>query len=296
MTTFIKKFSEIAENYEILICDLWGCLHNGKVSFKEALKTLRDFRKSSGLVVLVTNAPRPTHIVEKQIYELGINASHYDLLLTSGELTSEHLGINYNNKVKIFHIGDNRNHSVFQNIGTYNKMLEVEIVTLNEADILVCTEPFNPGSDSIDDYKDILSEGLKRNIPFVCSNPDLVVDIGDVRELCAGSIANMYDSLGGETIFLGKPYGKIYQQVYEFIAKKNEIEKNKILCVGDGINTDIKGAVNEGLDSLLILGGLLRNEFLKKRNNTYHIDEKEFNKFILMNNVIGPTFAVKSFG
>ena len=98
MTTFINKFSEISENYEILICDLWGCLHNGKVSFKEALKTLSTFRNNSGVVVLVTNAPRPTHMVGKQIYELGINTSHYDLLLTSGELTSEHIGINYKNK------------------------------------------------------------------------------------------------------------------------------------------------------------------------------------------------------
>ncbi len=295
MTTFIKKFSEISKNYEVLICDLWGCLHNGKTSFKEALKALETFRKNSKLVVLVTNAPRPKQMVEKQINKLGINSSQYDFLLTSGELTSEYLGLCNKNKLKVFHIGNNKNHSVFENIKQYNRNLQIEITTLREADILVCTEPFNPVSDALENYHDILYSGVKRALPFICSNPDLVVDVGDVRELCAGSIANMYQSLGGETIYLGKPFRKIYHKVYKFISQKIELQKSKILCIGDGINTDIKGATNEGLDSLLIIGGLLRSEFLKKRNNTYHIDEKGFHKYILRNNVVGPTFAIKSF-
>ena len=295
MPTYIDKFSEISDNYQVLICDLWGCLHDGKVSFEKALQALKTFRENNGLIVLVTNAPRSQYSVEKQINELGINKSHYDLLLTSGELTSELLGTNHKNKIKSFHIGITNNHSVFENIKRYNKTLEIEIVTLADAEIIVCTEPFNPVSDTLDNYNDILSEGVKRGLPFVCSNPDLVVDIGDKRELCAGSIAERYESLGGQTSYLGKPHSTIYEKVYQFVSTKIELEKNKFLCVGDGINTDIKGAGFESLDSLLIIGGLLRNDFLIKRNRTYFINEKGLNKYLLMNDFIEPTFAMKFF-
>ena len=295
MPTYIDKFSEISDNYQVLICDLWGCLHDGKVSFEKALQALKTFRENNGLIVLVTNAPRSQYSVEKQINKLGINKSHYDLLLTSGELTSELLGTNHKNKIKSFHIGITNNHSVFENIKRYNKTLEIEIVTLADAEIIVCTEPFNPVSDTLDNYNDILSEGVKRGLPFVCSNPDLVVDIGDKRELCAGSIAERYESLGGQTSYLGKPHSTIYEKVYQFVSTKIELEKNKFLCVGDGINTDIKGAGFESLDSLLIIGGLLRNDFLIKRNRTYFINEKGLNKYLLMNDFIEPTFAMKFF-
>ena len=295
MPTYIDKFSEISDNYQVLICDLWGCLHDGKVSFEKALQALKTFRENNGLIVLVTNAPRSQYSVEKQINKLGINKSHYDLLLTSGELTSELLGTNHKNKIKSFHIGITNNHSVFENIKRYNKTLEIEIVTLADAEIIVCTEPFNPVSDTLDNYNDILSEGVKRGLPFVCSNPDLVVDIGDKRELCAGSIAERYESLGGQTSYLGKPHSTIYEKVYQFVSTKIELEKNKFLCVGDGINTDIKGAGFESLDSLLIIGGLLRNDFLIKRNRTYFINEKGLNKYLVMNDFIEPTFAMKFF-
>ena len=295
MPTYIDKFSEISDNYQVLICDLWGCLHDGKDSFEKALQALKTFRENNGLIVLVTNAPRSQYSVEKQINKLGINKSHYDLLLTSGELTSELLGTNHKNKIKSFHIGITNNHSVFENIKRYNKTLEIEIVTLADAEIIVCTEPFNPVSDTLDNYNDILSEGVKRGLPFVCSNPDLVVDIGDKRELCAGSIAERYESLGGQTSYLGKPHSTIYEKVYQFVSTKIELEKNKFLCVGDGINTDIKGAGFESLDSLLIIGGLLRNDFLIKRNRTYFINEKGLNKYLLMNDFVEPTFAMKFF-
>jgi len=295
VSTFIEKFSEISDNYQVLICDLWGCLHDGKNSFDKALQALNTFREKNGLVVLVTNAPRPRPSVEKQINKLGINKSHYDFLLTSGELTSELLGTNHKNKIKVFHIGITNKNSVFENIKLYNRVLEIEIVTLADAEIIVCTEPFNPESDTLDNYNDILSEGIKRGLPFVCSNPDFVVDIGDKRELCAGSIADRYESLGGQTTYLGKPFSTIYERVYQFVSTRIKLEKNKFLCVGDGINTDIKGAGFESLDSLLIIGGLLRNDFLIKRNRTYIIDKKGFNKYLLMNSFIEPTFAMKFF-
>ena len=295
MTTFINKFSEISENYQILICDLWGCLHDGKNSFEKSLKTLNNFRDTGGLVVLVTNAPRPRQTVQNQINKLGINKSHYDFLLTSGELTSELLAQNNKKKIKVFHIGANENHSIFKNIKHYNKILEIEIVTLADAEVIVCTEPFNPVSDTLDNYNDLLSEGIRKGLPFVCANPDLVVDIGNMRELCAGSIAYKYESLGGQTTYLGKPFSTIYKKVYQFVSNKIEIKKNKFLCVGDGITTDIKGAGFEGLDSLLIIGGLLRNDFLIKKNLTYSIDKKGFNKYLLQNNFIEPTFAIKFF-
>ena len=213
-----------------MICDLWGCLHNGQVSFKEALKTLNRFRKNGGIVALVTNAPRPKHLVEKQIFKLGINKTHYDALLTSGELTSEFIASKYNNKIKVFHIGSSGFHSVFENTKHYNPSIKIELVTLAEADLIVCTEPFNPKADTIENYKDIFSYGISKNLPLICSNPDLVVDVGEVRELCAGSIANLYKQLGGQITYIGKPFKDIYQKVYNYADIQNDIQRrNRII-------------------------------------------------------------------
>ena len=295
LTVIIEKFSDISHNYKLLICDLWGCLHNGQFSFMEALKTLNRFRKEGGRVVLVTNAPRPKYLVEKQILKLGINKTHYDALLTSGELTSEFIASKYINKIRVFHIGNSGYHSVFENTKNYNPSIKIELVTLEEADLIVCTEPFNPKEDTIGNYKDILSYGIKKSLPFICSNPDLVVDVGEARELCAGSIASFYEELGGKATYLGKPYKEIYQKVYHFFNKSIKVKKSQTLCIGDGINTDIKGAELEKLDSLLVIGGLLKSKFLISKNNKPCIDIKTFNESILMNEIIEPTYAIKFF-
>jgi HAD superfamily hydrolase (TIGR01459 family) len=295
LTTFIENFSEISHRYRLLICDLWGCIHNGIHSFDESLLALKKFRGGGGSVVLVTNAPRPRLSVEKQILNLGINKNHYDLLLTSGELTSEFVATRYSKEIQVFHIGNSYHLSLFANVENYNPLAKTILVPLKQAQLIICTEPFNPVKDTLEKYKDILMAGIDQDLPFICANPDLIVDVGPERQLCAGSIASVYQKMGGEVIYFGKPYKEIYDRVYDYAKKKDNVEKSNILCIGDGINTDIKGAATEQLDSLLVLGGLLKDRFLINNDGRLRINKRKFSSESLKNKIIEPTFVIKHF-
>ncbi len=293
MTDIIETFSEISEKYTAVICDLWGCLHNGVISFPKAIKAIEDFKASNGKVVLVTNAPRPVANVEHQIENLGIKKAHYDMLLTSGELTSNYIGEICENKLSVFHIGGKRHHSIYKNM-IYEKKILVEIENITKADLIVCTEPFDPSRDQLSDYENILRIGIDKQLTFLCANPDLVVDVGEIREVCAGAIASIYEKMGGKVIYFGKPHSDIYQNVYSFLNKVNEHKAESILCIGDGLNTDIRGANNEKLDSLLVVGGLLKKMHLIKKGNNTIIDKRKLNQTI-ENNEVHVDYAIKFF-
>ena len=293
MINFIKSFSDISDKYSAVICDLWGCLHNGVKSFPEALTALEGFKNSNGKVILVTNAPRPITNVEYQIENLGITRNHYDMLLTSGELTSNYINKICENKLSVFHIGGKRHHSIYKDMISARK-ISIEVEDIAEADLIVCTEPFDPSRDKLSDYENILKVGLYKKLTLLCANPDLVVDVGETREMCAGSLASMYEKMGGKVIYFGKPHNNIYQEVYSFLKEVGKSKAGSILCIGDGLNTDIKGANNEKLDSLLVVGGLLkRTHLIEKRNHTI-IDKKKLNQ-TAESNEVHVDYAIKFF-
>ena len=293
MTNIIKTFSEISDKYTAVICDLWGCLHNGVKSFPAALRALEDFKASNGKVILVTNAPRPIANVEYQIASLGIKKIHYNMLLTSGELTSNYVNKICKNKLSIFHVGGKRHHSIYKEM-IKEKKVSIEVENIVDADLIVCTEPFDPSKDQLSDYENILRAGIAKNLTLLCANPDLVVDVGDKREMCAGSLASMYEKMGGKVIYFGKPHKNIYQDVYSFLNKVDKPKAGSILCIGDGLNTDIRGANNEKLDSLLVVGGLLKKRHLIEKRNQTIIDKIKLNQTIEKNEV-HVDYAIKFF-
>tara|TARA_Y100001933_G_scaffold6435_1_gene5829 strand:+ start:530 stop:1339 length:810 start_codon:yes stop_codon:yes gene_type:complete len=268
-------------------------LHNGVKSFPKALTALKDFKDANGKVVLVTNAPRPIKNIEYQIANLGIKDTHYDMLLTSGELTSDYINKICENNLNIFHIGGKRHHSIYKDM-IHEKKITMELENIEDADLIVCTEPFNPLRDQLSDYESILKAGIDKELTLLCANPDLVVDVGEIREMCAGSIASRYEKMGGKVIYFGKPHNKIYQKVYSFLNKVGKAKSESILCIGDGLNTDIKGANKEKLDSLLVVGGLLKTKHLILKGNYTIIDEKKLNQTIEKNEV-HVDYAIKFF-
>jgi HAD superfamily hydrolase (TIGR01459 family) len=268
-------------------------LHNGVESFPEALKALEKFKSSNGKIVLVTNAPRPIANVEYQIAKLGIQETHYDMLLTSGELTSNYINNISKNQLSIFHIGGKRHHSIYKDM-IHEKKISIEVDNITHAELIVCTEPFDPSRDQLSDYGNTLKIGIDKDLTLLCANPDLVVDVGEKREMCAGSIASMYEGMGGRVIYFGKPHKNIYQEVYSFLNKFSDSKAKSILCIGDGLTTDIRGANNEKLDSLLVVGGLLKKKHLiEKRNNTI-LDERKLNQTI-EDNKVHVDYAIKFF-
>ena len=215
------------------------------------------------------------------------------MLLTSGELTSNYINNISADRLKIFHIGGKRHHSVYKDM-IHEKKISIEIDNIIHADLIVCTEPFDPSKDQLSDYGNTLKIGIDKDLTLLCANPDLVVDVGDKREMCAGSIASMYEEMGGRVIYFGKPHKNIYQEVYSFLNKFSDSRRLSILCIGDGLTTDIRGANNEKHHSLLVVGGLLKKKHLIEGRNNTILDKRKLNQ-TLEDNKVHVDYAIKFF-
>ncbi len=229
MTRIIESLADIAADYDALFCDLWGCVHNGIAAMPEAVAALKGFRAGGGRVVLLTNAPRPWREVEAQIDRLGVPREAWDAIATSGD--SARLAM-FQGAVgrRVYFIGEDRDLGFFGPMHIAEGAPEIVRVPLTEAEGIVCTGPFDPHADPAVNRPDFLyakTKGLK----LLCANPDIVVDRGDSREWCAGALAALYTEMGGES-----------------------------LAIGDGIRTDIQGALGEDIDSLFVTGGLAARE------------------------------------
>ncbi|MEM8787409.1 MAG: TIGR01459 family HAD-type hydrolase [Pseudomonadota bacterium] len=255
MTQILSTLGEIAPRYDALFCDLWGCLHDGRRAFSDAVAALRQFRADGGTVVLVTNSPRPRAAVRRQLAELGAPEDCYDDIASSGDAAQAALAAGQFGR-DVFHLGPERDLVFFQNED--GAALDVNRVPLEQAESIVCTGLFDDSTETPEDYRLTLMQAKQRGLKMLCANPDIVVDVGDTRIYCAGALAEFYTELGGDARYFGKPHAPIYvlaRQRAEAITG-GAIHDHAILCIGDGIATDIRGGVGEGLDTLLITGGL----------------------------------------
>ena len=246
----IPGLSVIADNYDALLCDVWGVLHNGKKAYPGVPQALANFRAKGGHVLLLSNAPRPSDALPVMFENLGIPHDVYDGILTSGDATrlclaSHELG------TRCYHIGPDRDLALFDQTG-------VERVGENDADFILVTGPFDDEVEGPEDYRTQFERLTARGLPLICANPDIVVERGDRHIYCAGALARLYDELGGRTIYFGKPHGPVYGIARERLAGfagKAEPDR-RILAIGDGPLTDIKGANDTGIDALFITGGI----------------------------------------
>ena len=259
MTQIITALADISSEYDALYVDLWGCLHNGVIAFPEAVAALQTYRKSGGTVVLLTNAPRHRSSVQKQIEGMNVPSDSWDTIASSGDSARAAM---FRGAVgeKLWYIGPDSDLTFFDPISIVKDPVNIQRVPLDQAEGIVCIGPFDPHAKPDVMRPEFLlakSKGLK----LLCANPDLVVDRGGVREYCAGALAALYTEMGGEVIYVGKPYPAIYDLARRRLdAVKTGIPDARILCIGDGIKTDIKGAMGEDLDALFISGGLAAAE------------------------------------
>jgi HAD superfamily hydrolase (TIGR01459 family) len=279
MTTIIQNLSEISDHYDAMFVDLWGCLHDGYKPFLEATKALTVYRKKGGKVVLLTNAPRHRKSVEKQIHKIGIKSSCWDTIATSGD--SARYGL-FSGTVgnKIYFIGQPHDLNFFDPPSDVKQRNSITLVSLKEADGIVCCGPFDPLSRPDKNLDDLIT-AQKRGLKLLCANPDIVVDRGHIREWCAGALASEYTKLGGKSLYFGKPHKPIYDLARKRLINMGfDVPDHKILCVGDGILTDVAGALNNNLDSLFISGGLASSETMTE----YQPDEKMLREFLKRQN------------
>lgn len=259
MTRIINSLSQIASRYEALFVDLWGCLHNGITPFAPAVEALRSYRDGGGKVVLVTNSPRSRDRVEKQLDQIGVDRACWDTIATSGDSARAAM---FRGAVgeKVYFIGRQDDHKIFEPIGIVDDPLQVTAVPLAEAEGIVCAGPFDPLADPALMRPDFLY-AKQKGLKLLCANPDIVVDRGTSREWCAGALAQLYTDMGGESLYFGKPHPPIYDLARRRLtALGRPIDTEAILAIGDGILTDIAGAMGEDIDSLFISGGLAAAE------------------------------------
>ncbi len=245
----IARFSEIAGQYDGLICDVWGVVHNGVEGNASSIDALRRFRESYGPVVLLSNAPRPPIGVETQFDRLGIPRDFYDAVVTSGGAARADLEARTKGRptLKIFYLGPNRDSPLLEG-------LNVALVALEEAEIVLCTGPFKDETEKPEDYRGMLMAFKARRLPFLCANPDIVVQRGDKLIYCAGALARFYEELGGEAVYYGKPHAPVFEMALAALQAKKRVTNP--LVVGDGLETDIAGANRMGLASLFVAGGI----------------------------------------
>ena len=250
MTKNLDKegLSSIVDNYQLFYIDLWGVVHNGISLHSEAIKVLKEITKKNKNYILLTNAPRPNSSVRSFLEKMGMEKEIREHVFTSGEAALNCLKTTFLNK-KFYHIGPPRDFDLFKDFKNMKSN------NIENSEYILCTGLFDDQDKDLNHYKDLLEKNLKKKM--ICTNPDLIVDRGTLRELCAGSIAMVFEKLGGEVLYFGKPYPEVYNQS---IDNKNK----KVLAIGDNLNTDIKGANLLSYDSLIISNGIHKNEIKNK--------------------------------
>ena len=255
MAEIIASLSEISDRYDALFVDLWGCVHDGVRAYDAANEALISYRKAGGKVILVTNSPKPRSGVEKQLLHFGVSEDAWDSIATSGDSARAAMYQGVVGK-RVYFIGEPRDGPFFEPMTILESPIAIERVPLSKAEGIVCTGPFDPKADPSEMRSSFLF-AKKKGLKLLCANPDIVVDRGYEREWCAGALAQLYEEMGGESLFFGKPHPPIYDLALRSLAVLDAtIVKQRLLAIGDGIQTDIKGAISEDIDSLFITGGL----------------------------------------
>ena len=253
MSKIIQSLSQVGADYDVLFCDLWGCLHNGKQPYPAAVAALQAFRAGGGKVVLMTNAPRPNQFVIAQLDRMGVPRDAWDIVVSSGDAAQEAMFAGAVGR-KVWHIGTEKDDGFFDDIpGEFADAPPIHRVSLEEAEGIVATGPFDELTETPGDYHDRLMAARDRGLPMLCANPDVIVDMGETRIYCAGALAEYYEGLGGRSLYFGKPHPPIYDRARRLLDLGPDA---RILAIGDGVFTDVKGALDQGIDALFVTGGL----------------------------------------
>lgn len=245
----VAGFAEIAPIYRALLCDVWGVVHDGAKAHSAATDALIQYRDGGGRVIFITNAPRPKADVIAQLDHFGVPRATYDDIITSGDAARHVLAARRG--VKLYHVGPERDLPIYFG-------LPVAFAEEDDCELVSCTGLFDDEHETPQDYDESFADWQARGVPMLCVNPDIVVERGDRLVWCAGALAERYRERGGETVIVGKPYSPIYDTALERLQQiiGADVPKSSVLAIGDGIDTDVRGAFGQGIDVLFVTGGI----------------------------------------
>ena len=282
----IESLAEISDRYDAVFCDLWGCLHNGITAFPEAVEALRGFRAKGGKVVLLTNAPRPRAEVIKQLDQFNVPEDCWDTVATSGDSARAAMfrGVIGD---KVWFMGQDYDLPFFEPLKLIDDPVDVQRVPLEDATGIACLGPFDAHADPAVNRPEFLY-AKQKGLKLLCANPDIVVDRGERREWCAGALAKLYEEMGGESLYFGKPHPPIYDLARRRLDEIGaDVPDSRVLAIGDGVHTDVQGAMGEDIDCLFITGGLAAAETGTKRQ-----PEPDALEAFALKEQVSPTYAI----
>ena len=244
----LTSAGELLSRYDVIFCDVWGVLHDGFNAYVSAGAALKRFRDAGGTVILVSNAPLTRNRVQAMLDIRSVDRAAYDYIVSSGELALAHL--EEKGYERVYYIGPRERDAAF-----FERSLAAS-AGLAEAEAIVCTGLNDDRTETAQTYAPILEAGLARRLPFVCANPDLVVDVGGQHYPCAGALADAYEHMGGEVYWAGKPYPAAYESARSAAQdlRGAAVPNARILAIGDALRTDLNGAATAGIDALFIAG------------------------------------------
>jgi HAD superfamily hydrolase (TIGR01459 family) len=247
---------EIAGDYDGFILDLWGVLHDGAAPLPGVVEALGELKRAGKRIAVLSNAPRRAALVAERMAEIGIAPALYDHIHSSGEETWLRLAKRDDPfyaalGTRCYHLGPARDDNMLQDIGLQ------PTAAIEAADFILNTGP-SDWDETVAQYEPLLAAARTRDLPMVCANPDLVVIHQGHRAICAGAIAKRYEALGGRVRWHGKPFPSVYAACFALLGIA---DRQRILAVGDSLRTDIAGAENAGIDSVLVTGGIHAEEF-----------------------------------
>ncbi|HEY8573170.1 TIGR01459 family HAD-type hydrolase [Phenylobacterium sp.] len=252
----VSGLSEIADQYDVLLCDIWGVIHNGRESFPEAREALARFKAEHGPVILISNAPRPNAPVVAQLAGFEVTWHSFTEVVTSGDATRTLLAERAPGPA--WWLGPERDAPLYEG-------LDLEFADLEDARFISCTGPFDDEAETPEDYRERFAYAVSKGLEMICANPDIVVQRGDKLIYCGGALAQLYEALDGRVLMAGKPHRMIYElacaRACELLG--GPVDKRRILCIGDGLGTDIRGANAQGLDALFIASGIHGEETIR---------------------------------
>lgn len=245
----LSSIAPLAAGSGSWLVDIWGVMHNGVRPFEAACDACERFRQEGGIVLLLSNSPRPRDSVVQQLDRIGVPRSSWDVIITSGDVARSLISA-YSGRA-VVHLGPERDLPIFAG-------LDVERVGPDRADAIVCTGLFDDEHETPENYVPVLKECLDRGLAMVCANPDVKVERGGKLIYCAGAIAQAYEALGGSVAYAGKPYQPIYDLAFETLEtlRPGSSSRSRLIAVGDGINTDIAGAVRAGVRAVFVPSGV----------------------------------------